>query len=790
MRPRHYLLAASFALGLLLSASWIAAWPLLLLLVVPALSWSLYRGKRTLLLALACLGLGAFGLGWSQLRAPRPSTSDAARFAPQQQATITGRLLTDVQLKSSEAPATSDKTKPAAQRWMFDIAPLSLGQTRPAGLSGRMRVHLKSSKLPDLRIGDTIRLSGRLAIPEPARNFGAFSYREYLERQGIFSLLYARNLDKVGEGADWLPLRLLQGLRMKILAGFEAQLPLGQARLLGSLLLGAGASPVPAEIQERFQAGGLQHVLAVSGFQVQLVVLGMLALCQLLRLPRGLTCGLALAALWLFVALTGFPASVLRAGAIASLGLAGYLRFRSLDPLAGLTIGCSALLLLDPGLIHDIGFQFSSLATFGLVLSASWIQEKLHWLPLPVSGACAPVLAAQAWVLPAQLFHFGSLSWLFLPANLFAGLLTTALSWLAIAAALLGWLPPLQALVLWPAGWLCTIFLAGLDWLLKLPSPVLMLPNLATGLMLLAYAALLLKRYHQQRPVRMALVAALIAMPLLSGGLWLSDRRGCPLRVTFISVGQGDATLIEAGGKVVLVDAGPRWESDEGFSDAGEKDILPYLQQRGISRIDTAIVSHGHLDHYGGYFSLLEKLPIGRFVTVPGPGDSESYLELLSLIQKRNIPFELARNGSIEQLSPDVRLVFWQPLGDAQASINDQSLVVQVLHRDLSLLLSGDLEAEGEAALLTIPGFAARHTILKVPHHGSKTSSTPEFLARVMPREAIVSVGERNRYRHPSPEVMTRYAERGIRTWRTDRSGAVCLCSRGTDYELRTAVRP
>ena len=186
--------------------------------------------------------------------------------------------------------------------------------------------------------------------------------------------------------------------------------------------------------------------------------------------------------------------------------------------------------------------------------------------------------------------------------------------------------------------------------------------------------------------------------------------------------------------------------------------------------------------------SLLDKLPIRRFVTVPGPGDSEAYLGLLKSIQAKNIPFEIAANGSIEQLAPDLKLIYWQPLDQDAASLNDQSLVLQLIHRDLRILLSGDLEAEGEAALLQTPGFEPRHEIIKAPHHGSKTSSTPAFVQAVNPRHALVSVGERNRYRHPSPEVLDRYTQQGIRTWRTDSHGALCLCSRGSEYEIRTAA--
>lgn len=764
----------SYATGIALHAQIPTLWPLLLPLLVTSLM--LGHRYRRLKPVLLCISLGLIGIVWASLRSPAPSQQDPAHFAPAERVTLTGTLASDI-------------TPKGGQRWMLDLDTQSLKvQGSSQTLSGKLRVHLKTEQLPALRIGDTVSVSGRLARPQPALNFGAFSYRDYLRHQGIFAVVYARDINKIQNGPAWAPFRLLQGLRMQILSGFERGLPIEQARLLGSLLLGAGASPVPEKIQQNFQATGLQHVLAVSGFQVQLLVLGVLGLCLLLRLPRLASVLICLGCLWTFVALTGFPASVLRAGMVASLGLLGYLRFRSLDPVAGLLLGCGGLMLLDPHLLFDIGFQFSALATFGLILLSPVLIKKADWLPLPVSGALTPILAAQLFVLPAQLYHFGSFSWLFLPANLLAGLLTTALSWLAIIAAFLCWLPPLQALVLIPAGWLCAGFLSGVEALLALPSPVLTGPTLALSLLLLTYA-LLLGLCRPDSHLRRVLPALLLTVPLLSGGLWLGERVSCPVRVTFLSVGQGDATLIETPDQVILVDAGPRWETDEGFSDAGEKEILPYLHKRGIRHIDLAILSHAHLDHFGGFVSLLDKIEIKQFKTVPGAGEGSAYPELLKRIQAKNIPFEHAGNGSIEQLAPDLKLVYWQPMHDEQASLNDQSLVVQLIHGNVRMLLSGDLEAEGEAALLREPGFIPEHAILKVPHHGSKTSSTPEFLSQISPTDAIMSVGERNRYKHPSPEVVSRYAEAGIRAWRTDNTGAVCVCSRGSDYTVRTAAR-
>jgi len=191
----------------------------------------------------------------------------------------------------------------------------------------------------------------------------------------------------------------------------------------------------------------------------------------------------------------------------------------------------------------------------------------------------------------------------------------------------------------------------------------------------------------------------------------------------------------------------------------------------------------------------LPNIPIGRLITVAGGETGATYAELLRQFTARQIPVEYVQNGSLRSLAADLKLLLWQPLAATQAAadghehdeLNDRSLVVQLIHQDVRFLFSGDLEAAGEDALLSTPGFEATTTVLKVPHHGSQTSSTPAFLSQLQPQEAIVSVGERNRFRHPSQTVLERYELAGARLWRTDQQGAVCVCSQGQTYQVWAA---
>lgn len=809
---RWLLLPAGLALGIALQGLWSASVVGLLLcwaLLAGVCAWRASRRWRWVL-CLACL-CGLWGSFWGNWRAPAASAGDISRLAPAPKLGVSGRISTDLELLGAE-------------RWRVRVDQLQLTDRAKTPLAGSTLVYFQQTAPVVYRIGDRVEIRGRLTAVPAAMNFGAFSYRDYLARQQIFSLIFAQTLrlEQAATGS-WLPARHLQSLRLDLVRRLESHLPLGSARILASLIVGEQAAPVPKELKAVFQAVGLQHVLAVSGFQVQLVVLSLLGLCLALRLPRSLCFGVALLGLWGFVGLTGGPPSVLRAACVASLGLLGFLRFRQADPLWALALGGSALLLWQPALLQDIGFQFSMLATAGLLLSTRPLMQYLGFLPLPLAGLCAPVLAAQCWVLPAQLFHFGSLSWLFLPANLLAGLITTALTWLALAGMLCGYLSnTLQGWVLLPAHALVLLLLQVLEALLQLPAPLWQLRPLPLGATVLAYLVLgllccgsALRAVFQRGRGRCLVLGLIMAVPLVLAGRSWSENLRCPVRVTYLAVGQGDSTLIEAAGQVILIDAGPRWPSEtapSGFQDAGERHILPYLQQRGIRRIDLAILSHPHLDHYGGFVTLAAHIPIQHFVTVAGAehppvAETDAYAALLQQLAAENIRVSTVSHGALRELAPGLRLLFWQPLADATtahahegpdadeteaeaveyASLNNRSLVVQLLHGGVSFLFSGDLEAAGEAQLLATPGFQPRHQIVKVPHHGSKTSSTPAFLAALQAREAIVSVGERNRFQHPSAAVVAAYQAQGSRVWRTDTDGAICICSQGSRYTVQTA---
>ncbi|HZP84513.1 MAG TPA: ComEC/Rec2 family competence protein [Chthonomonadaceae bacterium] len=277
------------------------------------------------------------------------------------------------------------------------------------------------------------------------------------------------------------------------------------------------------------------------------------------------------------------------------------------------------------------------------------------------------------------------------------------------------------------------------------------------------------------------------ACALLLGGR-LSCRHGPgELRVTFLDVGQGDAIVVESpSGKVLVVDTGGI--SHEGREDQGQRVVAPFLRYRGINRIDALVLTHPHADHIGGAATLLQRFPVGLLLDNGEETASPLMTQILQEAHARGVPYKAAHHGQELDCGDGVIARVLAPADAAlQGAANDASVVLRLEYGRTAFLLTGDAEAEEEAGMVR-SGLPLACDVLKVAHHGSRTSTTPAFLTAAHPRLAVISVGARNVYGHPSREVMERLRQNGVQVYRTDRNGAVtCLSDSVT---VRVAKTP
>lgn len=263
------------------------------------------------------------------------------------------------------------------------------------------------------------------------------------------------------------------------------------------------------------------------------------------------------------------------------------------------------------------------------------------------------------------------------------------------------------------------------------------------------------------------------------------EKSGGLLKATCLDVGEGDAIFITfPWGGNMLVDGG-----EGGQWDRGEKVVLPALRYWGVSKIDLLILTHPHSDHLGGLIKVLENIPVRMVIDSGQMHTSYSYEKFLSLIDEKNIPYTVVKSGDEITGYRGVKIMVVNPphpfFQGTDSDLNNNSIVLRIVYREVSLLLTGDIERETERRILSL-GETIHSNFLKVPHHGSGTSSSWEFLKLVSPQVAVISVGRRNNYGHPAPIVLERYEELNCQLFRTDNHGAVTFITDGRIYWVKS----
>jgi competence protein ComEC len=736
------------------------------------------RVKRRLV-GLAALGLG-FGLGVvGQAARPRPppELTDGARWD------LEGRVAAPPEraFGVTHLPVALD----AAERG---------GMRRAVG--GRLLVAVNGDPIERLLPGDRVRLPSTVRAPRGLTNPGAPDPARRAAALGVMGFagvhappMLARMADPPPAGPPWLEaVRALEAWRQRMLDGLRTQLAGDDRALVASLVLG-DRGDVDRSLDDAFRVAGVSHVLSVSGLHLAIAAFlfyaGLTRL--LLRIPgvgrgwpvRRLAALAALPATLAYTLVTGAQVATLRAFVVAGVWFAGVALGRRATAVNALGIAALALLAWSPLELFDPSFQLSFAAALGgALLGARWSRQSgaagdhgavplrlLRWALRLVLLSAAAILAT----IPIAAWHFSQ----FAPAGLLSNLVVVPLAELALLPAGLtgcvlasAHLPPGGGLVL-VAGFLAHVMAGFVRWFAGW-APSWHVPQPSPVELVAWYAGLVALGLGLRRAPRVALVCALVVAGslLARAGLRHTSTR---LTATFLDVGQGDACVLELPrGKVVVIDGGGSF--DAGY-DPGEQVVAPFLWRRGIRRIDLIVLSHPHPDHANGLGFLVEHFAVGEVWTNGEETSQPGTVRLLQAAAERGVPVGLPRPLELG----GARLV---PLAgaagpDAARSENDNSLVLAVEHGGRRLLFAGDVEADAEAALIANGGVAA--DVLKVPHHGSRTSSTAPFLAAVHPQIAVISVGDHNRWGFPHPSVLARYAAAGARVLRTDLDGAIAV---------------
>lgn len=548
--------------------------------------------------------------------------------------------------------------------------------------------------------------------------------------------------------------RLSAALRGRVEKGYRLSGPDSPGKALARALVLGDASAFPLEWKRGLRVTGLYHLLSVSGVHVALVAGAVWLLAGWLpRVPRLI---LMLVAIGLYLLLVGPLPALVRAAVMGFLTVTALLAER--PPAAVNALGWAVILLVleRPDVVQSVAFQLTVSATAGLLLLGPLLAERWSRLPHWLSSALAASVGAQLLTIPWALPRFHLLSPLAplfnLPAVPWTGLaLAASLLWTGIAVFspdLAGTLLPVLDFLAAPFSWP-----ARTGPSMWLPVPLVLSPLLAWLLTLMA-ALLLVARWRW---------IGLAGLVLLFSCNFPKDRG---VELAMLDVGQGDAILLRDGDRAMLVDGGG-WRT----GDLGGRVLLPALLSEGVRRLDAVVMTHPDLDHCGGLVDIAAYLPVREVWMGPG-WDSEGCAGRLSSLPGTRV--RLLWAGERASLGRWALRVL-HPERDEDRGTNERSLVIRGDALGRSFLLTGDIESWAEMRLLSCCEKEVRADVLKVAHHGSKTSSTESFLDAAQPRLALVSAGVNNLYRHPSPVILDRLAERGIRVLRTDRDGMVLI---------------
>jgi len=787
-------LSCAWVVGIFLGAKFSLPLALIFTGLIPLLLLFFFRQHRkTIILISLCL-IVLFG-GALRFQSSQPTVNENCLqfYNDQETVEIKGMVNAD--------PEVGDKTK----YLQLSATEIKLEQGW-RDISGTTL--LSVPRYPTYKYGDVLLVTGR---PQTPPQLNDFDYKGYLAQQGIYSTMPYPKIEILERGKGFKPLAWVYSARDHLSQSLAKVLSEPQASLAQAIVLGIRAN-IPPSVSADFNHTGTAHLLAISGLHLSILA-GILisAGIWLFGRRRYLYIWLALGTIWLYAVITGMHPPVVRGAIMASLFLIAELLGRQRSAITSLAFAAAIMVGISPQILWNASFQMSFMAMVGLILVAPLFQTlgrkavnaTLGDRPgVPVANTITDSLGvslgAVIGVLPLVAYYFGIISFVSSPATFVA---LPALPWIIITGALassLGLIAPPAAQVI---GWLAWLFLSYLLLAVKafaaIPLSFLQVSLHNTNILWAYYLtlgiALWLNSHRQQASTitNKGIALARLGMnkmnnfvfklpkkwvipPLLAAAILVSvaaaNMPDNNLHVSFLNVGQGDAILIHKGNQQVLIDGGP---SPQAITLELSKN-MPFWDRT----IELMVLTHPHPDHVTGLVEVLNRYQVKQVLYPDLDYDSSTYNEWLRLVEEKDIKYTIAQAGQeldlgdgvvIEVLNPQIPLLY-----NTESDIDNNGVVLRISEDKVSFLLTADIQQEAEFELIARRA-SLNSTVLKVAHHGSDTSTTPEFLAVVNPQVAVISVGKDNPFGHPSDEVTTRLTEKvgSGNIYRTDENSTI-----------------
>ena len=652
------------------------------------------------------------------------------------------------------------------------------------------------------KYGQKLLIAGTFKEADGKRNNSGFDYKEYLKINKMHGIITAKqeSIKVLKEKNLNIILININRCNNKIKENANKLFDKNEANLLSGILIG-DKEGIEKEVQENFRDSNLSHMLAVSGAHVSYVILGITYVLKKVKVNKLWSNMITIVTLCCFIFLTGASPSVIRACIMAIYIIIGHMMHRKTKLISSVSLSLLIILILNPYKLFDIGLQLSYGGTIGIILFSGVLAKKaklnnllegfVNKLKYRVKQLIVVCVSANLIIFPIIAAHYSTMCLTFIISNICAGPILGVIIILGFITIFVSFI---SIHIAKPFALILNIFIQILMYITKicssLPFSKIYIKTPSLSQIIIYYMILIFMYYickirkKKRRLIHRKLLRTvqnkkvqklfIIVIILIFTSMQILKCLPSDLTIYFIDVGQGDSTLIVTPNhKTILIDGGgTEFESD---FDIGKQTLLPEILGQGITKIDYLLISHFDSDHATGVAQILGKIDVSSIILTRQLEENDIYRHILSIAKEKKIKLIYVKEGDVLKIGgikisiihPENKLMINNPM-------NNNSIVCKVEYNSFSMLLTGDIEMEAEELILR-KNINLKADVLKVAHHGSKTSTTGEFLKAINPKVALIGVGKNNNFGHPSNEVIQRLKENGTRIYRTDENGEISI---------------
>lgn len=654
-------------------------------------------------------------------------------------------------------------------------------------------------------VGDILKIKGNFEKAEIARNYKGFNYRRYLKQNKIYGIVFAQNIQYVKQRKDlyFILAKIRNSIENKINILYKDE----YAHFLGSLLIG-DKSELNDEIIENFQNSSVSHILAISGLHISFIVYGLKVILEKTLKSKKIKECLITGFLIVFLFITGKSVSCTRVVIMNIYSLFASLLYRKNNFYINFILSLIFIIVLNPYNIFSVGMWLSFAGTLGIVIVDNLLYKVLKKrirrklknelkFDFILKNFCITV-SAQILIFPITIYVFNSYSINFFLSNIiisfFIGYII-AIGYISVFISYIFY--PFSKILSYLETNIINIIFVITGFISKLPLSKIYVKTPNLNIIIFYYFIFILFLFMFKRN-KMHILKILISKKIKFSNIIKLNKLvlnkiliifvicviitnynipNLKLNIFFIDVGQGDSTLIVTpSGKRIIIDGG---EGNSEKYDYGKNVLFPYLLDRKINEIDYLIISHADSDHIGGLIYILENMKVKKILIGVQPEISDQLQDFVSIANKKKVKIITLKKGDEIEIDKNIKIdVLWPDNNNLiyENILNNNSLVFKLIYNNFSMLFTGDIEKIAEEKITKIYSDKILNSnIIKLPHHGSKTSSISNFIDEVNPQIALIGVGKNNKFGHPSNEVINRLEKRNIKIYRTDQMGEISI---------------